>query len=186
MNILIVDDNDDARMILRKNLEFHDHSVMEASHGEEALKIAKESPPDMIISDILMPVMDGFALCREWKKDEQLKKIPLIFYTATYTDPKDEKFALSLGAERFIIKPMEPDEFVSILKEVVAEGEAGKLVSPYEPIEEERIYLKENNARLIKKLEDKKLQLKEAHKALEQEIIAQNKVEETLREREQK
>jgi CheY-like chemotaxis protein len=65
----------------------------------------RASLPDVIISDILMPVMDGFSLCHEWKKDDSLKTIPFVFYTATYTDPKDEELALSLGAR--IIKPME-------------------------------------------------------------------------------
>ena len=61
----------------------------------------------MIITDILMPVMDGFTLCREWKKDNRLKRIPLVFYTATYTDPKDREFAMNLGAESFIVKPVD-------------------------------------------------------------------------------
>lgn len=56
----------------------------------------------MIISDILMPQMDGFQLCREVKGNAKLRKIPLILHTVAYTDQKDEKFALSLGADRFI------------------------------------------------------------------------------------
>jgi len=83
----------------------------------------------MIISDILMPVMDGFALCRACKQDERLKDIPFIFYTATYTDPKDEEFALSLGAERFIVKPVEPDKFLALLRETIEAHAAGKLVA---------------------------------------------------------
>ncbi|MBU0661612.1 response regulator, partial [Patescibacteria group bacterium] len=100
MKILIVDDNEDVRMILKKTLESNGYSVKDASNGKEALKAAKESPPDIIISDILMPVMDGFQLCREMKADEILKKIPFVFYTATYTDEKDEELALKLGADR--------------------------------------------------------------------------------------
>jgi putative two-component system response regulator len=88
-----------------------------------------------------MPQMDGFQLCRECKKDESLKKIPFIFYTATYTDKEDEKFALSLGAERFIIKPQEPEIFLKILKEVIEEYKEGMLIAPQEPIQAEEIYL---------------------------------------------
>ncbi len=83
MNILIVDDNEDSRIILRKTLEFEGHRVMEAPNGAEARKAVKESPPDMIISDILMPEMDGFRFCHEVKQIDCLRKIPFIFYTST-------------------------------------------------------------------------------------------------------
>ena len=77
--------------------------------------------PDLIISDILMPKMDGFALCRHWKADAVLKNIPFIFYTATYTDTKDETFALGLGADMFIVKPTDPDTFAAKIKGVLGE-----------------------------------------------------------------
>lgn len=75
----------------------------------------------MIISDILMPVMDGFRLCLEIKQDNQLRKIPFVFYTATYVDPKDEKLAMSLGASRYIIKPVDTAEFLKTIKGVFQE-----------------------------------------------------------------
>ena len=100
-------------------LKSNGYEVEQASNGIEALEIARKNPPEMVISDILMPGMDGFSLCRAWKADEQLKNIPFIYYTATYTDPKDEKFAMSLGAEKFIVKPMEPDAFLAIIKEII-------------------------------------------------------------------
>jgi response regulator RpfG family c-di-GMP phosphodiesterase len=110
--------------------------------------------------------MDGFQLCREVKTNEKLKNIAFVFYTSTYTDPKDEEFAMSLGAEKFIVKPTEPDAFIEILKEVIRSYETGTLVAPKPPVEEETVYFKEYNERLIKKLEDKMLQLENASKAL--------------------
>jgi len=118
------------------------------------------------VSDILMPRMDGFQLCRECKKDDSLKKIPFIFYTATYTDEKDEEFALSLGAEKFIVKPAEQEVFLRILEEVIEEHEKGALVTPKETIKEEKIYLTGYNKRLIQKLEKKMLDLEKSEKRI--------------------
>lgn len=93
--ILVVDDVAENLYYMKELLSFHDFEVMTAENGEIALKKAWASPPDLIISDILMPVLDGYSLCRAWKSDERLKNIPFIIYTATYTDRKDEEFALA-------------------------------------------------------------------------------------------
>src|SRR5262245_1200134 len=126
-NILIVDDQVENLYLSKSLLEGHGYHVVEATNGAEALTLARRDPPSLIITDIMMPAMDGLAICKEWKIDEKLKDIPFIFYTATYTDPKDEELALSLGASRFIIKPVEPDEFISILRQVIRDSEAGVL-----------------------------------------------------------
>lgn len=67
----------------------------------------------MIISDILMPVMGGFQFCRTLKKDPKIAQIPLIFYTTSYTEQKDRLFGFSLGADEYISKPIEPDDFIA-------------------------------------------------------------------------
>jgi len=156
---LIVDDNVENLYMLRLLLQGHGYRVMEAHNGEEALAIARECPPDVVISDILMPVMDGFTLCREWKKDESLRFRPFVFYTATYTDPKDEEFALSLGAERFIVKPADPEDFMHIIEGVLQDFEAGKVVPPETLPRDEASILERYNQRLIQKLEKKMLDL---------------------------
>ena len=143
----------------------------------EALELARAHPPDVIISDILMPVMDGFSLCHEWTEDAALKKIPFVFYTATYTDPKDEELALSLGAARFIVKPLEMAKFLSILNEVLAEVQAGTLTAQREAVHEEMIYYRMYNERLIRKLEDKMLELEKVNRALQQEISERKQAE---------
>lgn len=153
--VLIVDDNEENLYMLRALLQGHGYQVVEARNGEEALAKARSSPPTLAISDILMPVMDGFTLCREWKKDEVLKEKPFIFYTATYTDPKDEEFALSLGAERFIIKPADPEEFMRSIEEVIEAAEEGKIELRRLPPQDEACVLKRYNQRLIQKLEKK-------------------------------
>ena len=167
--LLIVDDSPQNLYMLQVLLSTNGFQVELASNGAEALERARRAPPDMIISDILMPVMDGFALCRSWKADERLKNIPFVFYTATYTDPKDEDFGLSLGADRFITKPFEPDKLLALLRETMNNREAGEPIARRQPVEEVEYY--ENyNAALIRKLEDKMLQLEEANRVLESDI----------------
>ena len=164
--IMIVDDLPQNLYMLEVLLKSNGYEVEQASNGIEALEIARKNPPEMVISDILMPGMDGFSLCREWKSDDQLKNVPFIYFTATYTDPKDEKFAMSLGAEKFIVKPMEPDAFLAIIKEVIHSHET-KHLEIHEPVvETEDAFFKEYNETLIRKLEDKMMKLQRSNKRL--------------------
>ena len=177
IRLLIVDDKQENLYMLQVLLSANGFQVDLASNGAEALERARRAPPDLIISDILMPVMDGFALCRAWKEDARLKHIPFVYYTATYTDPKDEDFALSLGAERFIVKPVEPDKFLALLLETIETHKVGQPAAPSQPAEE-GVYYKEYNAALIRKLEDKMLQLAEANRILERDIAEIKRAEE--------
>jgi len=171
-HILIADDRDENRYLLETLLRGHGHEVITAVHGEDALKKARQNPPDLIITDILMPVMDGFALCRAWMKDERLRSIPLIFYTATYTDERDRAFALSLGARHFIVKPADPDEFMAVVRGVFESLEqtttkpAGRLAEAAE----ESVYLRQYNEALIRKLESKMEQLEKLNRELEKKV----------------
>ena len=174
MNILIVDDNEDSRLILKKTLESAGHTVEEATNGEEALEMAKESPPDMIISDILMPVMDGFRFCKEVKEEGKLKNIPFVFHTSTYTDSGDKEMASGLGADRFIVKPVEPDDFIKIIQGVIRDVKEGKIKPKNPTLKEDKEIFKLYSERLVKKLEHKMLNL-------EEEIIERRRVEEELR-----
>jgi response regulator RpfG family c-di-GMP phosphodiesterase len=178
--LLIVDDNQQSLYLLQVLLTRNGFEVETATNGAEALEMARRAPPEMIISDILMPVMDGFALCRAWKTDERLKDIPFVFYTATYTDPKDEDFALSLGAKRFITKPSEQGNFLALLREVIEEREISPPFEPVRPAMEETDYYQLYNKVLVRKLEDKMLALEEMNRALGQEITVRKRTEEQL------
>ena len=155
MNILIVEDTEDSRVLLEEILMANGHHVDSAFNGLEAQSKAKEQSPDLIISDILMPVMDGFELCRQLKIDSELKNIPFMFYTATYTSPSDEEFALSLGADRFIVKPQDPMVLTKIISEVCSES----FLSSNEPgkpeiseLEIEQKHIEAINSKLNKKI----------------------------------
>jgi PAS domain S-box-containing protein len=184
--LLVVDDQEANRYLLEVLLRGHGHTVATAGNGVEALASARRDPPEVVITDILMPEMDGFALCRAWKSAPELSRIPLIFYTATYTDPKDEKFALSLGAERFIIKPTEPDRFLEILGQVLNEHREGRLAPPPPALDEEGVFLRGYNQALIHKLEDKILLLEQANKRLVREVEERERAERELRRSEEK
>ncbi|RJR16051.1 MAG: response regulator [Nitrospiraceae bacterium] len=167
MKILIVDDNADSRIILRKTLESDGYTVMTASDGAEALRLARDGPPDMIISDILMPGMDGYQLCRLWREDERLSSVPFVFYSASYTDRKDEEFGLGMGAVRFIVKPMDHDDFLRIIREILSDYKKG-LLTPSPPVDknDEDSFLKGYSARLITQLEKKVRDLEASNEAL--------------------
>jgi len=165
--ILFVDDNEQNRYLMRTLLTASGYEALEAAHGAEALALARRTRPDLIIADILMPQMDGFAFCRECKRDEALRDIPFVFYTATYTDPRDEALAMQLGAARFIVKPVENDDFVAILREVLQAQQDGQLAAPSLPPEEEETTLyRLYNEALIRKLEDKMLDLEQVNHSL--------------------
>ena len=190
---LIVDDIQENLYLLESLLKGNGYTTVTANNGAEALGLALKDPPDIIIADILMPVMDGYALCREWKKDNVLKNIPFVFYTATYTHPKDGEFALSLGADKFIIKPQEPEDFMAMVEQVLAEFRNGKIQASRTPESSEVSMLKEYNETLIRKMEDRMLKSEEAEKKiriyasqLETEIEHKKQIAQTLKESEEK
>ncbi|MDO8842031.1 response regulator [Methanocalculus sp.] len=175
--VLIADDNPQNLYLLESILTGYGFATISALNGAEALEKAAKSPPDLIITDILMPVMDGFELCRRWKADPELNQIPFIFYTATYTDPRDERFALSLGAERYVTKPQKPDILIGIVREVLEEAGRERAPQAGTTFEEEMESLREYNDVLFRKLQKKVNQL-------EEEIRRCNQIEENLRESE--
>jgi len=177
--VLIVDDNAQNLYLLETLLEGCGFKATKAPNGAQALALALKTPPDIIVTDILMPEMDGFELCRRCKAEKSLQHIPLIFYTATYTDLKDEQFALSLGADRFVIKPQQPEVLVQIVREVLAQPLQKKKMPPKKSPEDEKKVLQKYNEVLFRKLERKVSQL-------EAVIAEQKAIENRLQESEQK
>lgn len=183
--ILIVDDIEENLYLLRALLEGHNYEVDEARNGSEAIINAQKVIPDLIISDILMPVIDGYTLCRIWKADARFSRIPFIFYTATYTDPRDEKLAIDMGADAFIIKPTEPDEFMRRVEEILTLDKEGRFTAPQKPKAGNEHILKNYSEALIRKLEQKMFELEKMNKELKAEITERNLIETSLRESEE-
>jgi PAS domain S-box-containing protein len=155
--ILIVDDLADNRYLLRVMLSGHGYAVDEARHGAEALALARANPPDLTITDLLMPVMDGYTLLRHWKLDPQLKTIPLVVYTATYTDVQDEQLARDLGADDFLLKPTDPQALLKRLRDLFDRIEAGSSPALNADLPDSRALAAYSQA-LFRKLEDKLLE----------------------------
>jgi len=174
--ILIADDNPQNLYLLESILKGHRFDVVSVKNGASALDAAVKNPPDLIVTDILMPVMDGFELCRRWRADEHLKQIPFIFYTATYTDPKDEQFAMNLGADRFVIKPQKPEVLGQIICDLLAEFKQDRSIA--EPTLDEMESLRQHNEVLFRKLEKKVKQLEAeiaGHQEAEERILLANR-----------
>jgi PAS domain S-box-containing protein len=122
--VLIVDDRYDNRYLLQALLEGNGYQTISAENGLDALNKLKTEIVDAIISDILMPEMDGFKLCRVIRENPAYAHLPFIFYTASYTEAKDRDFGLSLGADEYVIKPIEPGEFMVIVRKVFSRSES--------------------------------------------------------------
>ncbi|MFA4958088.1 MAG: PAS domain S-box protein [Candidatus Methanoperedens sp.] len=209
MKVLVVDDNKNDRLILSTLLKSSSYDVSEARNGSEALEQIEKEIPEIIVSDIMMPEMDGFMLLQSLKENRKTKAIPFVFYSATYTTQKDIEFGLSLGASRFLIKPMEFRALLLEIEGVIKEFEAGepksakpsitpeeyrekysqhilhKLESKIKDLEEEIKKRKEAQDELHKLKEELELKVKERTRQLETEIEMHKKSEDALAESEQ-
>ncbi|NLA41995.1 MAG: PAS domain S-box protein [Smithella sp.] len=163
--ILIVDDDGNNRRLLQALLQGRGFEVIPAENGEDGLAKSRLHHPDLIVSDILMPVMDGYAFCRQLKSDDAIRQIPFVFFTSSYNTPKDAEFALSLGAARFVFKPQEPEALIAILEDVLKESRSASREAR-KPLGEEMEFFRQHNEVLFNKLEKKLLDLEQANERL--------------------
>lgn len=156
MKIMLIDDNNENLYMLETLLEGHGFETFTSSNGQEALELLENQSVDLIISDILMPVMDGFTFCKKIRMNTRHQYTPIIIYTATYTGPQDETLALKMGANKFIIKPCEPETLMGEVNKLLSSTEANRTTPATAENEEE--VLKLYNERLVRKLEQKMLE----------------------------
>lgn len=177
MKIIVVDDNKENCLLMELWLKKGGYEVMSAVNGAEALDRLQTDDFDLIISDILMPVMDGFQLCKKVRSDDNLSSIPFIFYTATYTDKEDEDFGLRSGADRFIRKPADMFEFMDVVGELCKRG---KIQSFDTKTDKQNSNNGDGSYKLYNEILVKKLESKNSH--LEKEIIERKRIEGELTE----
>jgi signal transduction histidine kinase/DNA-binding response OmpR family regulator len=162
MQVLLVDDDIENCQALSEVLKGAGHSVKTASDGYEALEVIEKNDFDVVISDALMPRMDGFVLCRNLRSKEQYRNLPVIILTGEYTDDSDIKFAMGVGVTKVLKKSANPDELLLFLSKLKEErwGETASVEIP------EGAFLKEYNAALVRRLEAKMAELEAVNRKL--------------------
>ncbi|MEA3350766.1 MAG: response regulator [Chloroflexota bacterium] len=120
--ILVVEDVVHILELLAVTLRFKGYPVVTAKNGEEALEQIGKERPALIVSDILMPKMDGYALVHRLRQNPKTSQIPIIFVSATYVTLEDKAFAMDLGAAKFLEKPVDTEEFLLTIAELLTQG----------------------------------------------------------------
>lgn len=120
--ILVVDDVEVNRQVIRGALAPFGYRISEASNGGEALDRLERERPALILCDVHMPSGDGFALVENVKRDERLREIPFIFISSTAWQTRDKRRALELGAEKFILRPIDPQKLLDEVRSAIGEG----------------------------------------------------------------
>jgi signal transduction histidine kinase len=175
MNILIVDDNQTNLKLMRAQLEAEGLMVAQAQDGVEALELLNRQRVDVVISDILMPRMDGYRLCHEIRKSARLCNLPTIIYSSTYTSTSDVKLSLDVGADKYLNKPASVEVIIAALHEVIAKPHPAPCAGVLPEVE----VLKEYSQRLVEKLTDKNIVLEQTNARLNEALhqLAQRLVE---------
>ncbi|MBI5075917.1 MAG: response regulator [Nitrospirae bacterium] len=117
--VLVVEDNEKNRRLLRDVLQFHGFEVIEAVNGEEGITMARTEKPDIILMDMQMPVMDGFTAIRTLKNDPDLRQIKIVSVTS-FAMAGDREKILAAGADGYVAKPIDTRELPAMLKELSA------------------------------------------------------------------
>jgi DNA-binding response OmpR family regulator len=152
--LLIVEDDPDILKLLDAALTFKGYKVVKARNGEEGLDIIQRQHPSIVIADIMMPKIDGFGLIHRLRIHPETRDIPVVFITATYVTREDRSFALRLGATRFIQKPLDLENFLGTISDLLKQG-VPTLIQPLSDFE----FYQQYHRRLQAKLEEKNKQI---------------------------
>src|SRR5580693_1920054 len=133
--VLVVDDHPANRDLVVTLLRYRGHTLLQASDGAEALRIARAQHPDLVVTDLVMPVMDGYELVRELRSDPDLAETRVIFYTANYLREEAEPIAAALGVFDTVSKPAAPERILAATQEALQ-----AVVPPPLPIPADGLY----------------------------------------------
>ncbi len=113
--VLLVDDESNILLAVTMCLEGEGYEVITAVDGVEAVGLAFDSEPDIVLLDVRIPKLNGFLVCKALKEDARTKEIPIIFLSAR-AEEEDIRKGLSLGAVDYLVKPIEPDDLIDRVK----------------------------------------------------------------------
>jgi PAS domain S-box-containing protein len=150
--VLVVDDRASNRELARTLLGYRGHDVIEANEGAAALNLAHTRHPDLVLTDILMPGMDGYELARELRASADTAQTPIVFYTANYLEEETRPFAEACGVARVLLKSSDPLEFMDAIDEVLAEERA--VAPPIDTADTNREHLHAINAKLVERTQE--------------------------------
>jgi len=128
--VLVVDDDAVNRDLVVTLLGYRGHSVVQAADGVEALVSARAEPPDLVLTDLLMPAMDGYELVREIRADPALEDTPVIFYTVNYLEREVLPVAAALGVRHIVSKPIDPQRLLLTVEEALAKRASAPVLRP--------------------------------------------------------
>ena len=134
--LLVAEDDPDIRKLLYTTLTFKGYRVVAVHNGREGLEFIQKERPLIVITDIMMPQLDGFGLVHRLRIDPQTRDMPVVFITATYVSRADQEFALNIGATRFIQKPVDLEKFLATIEELLEQGP----LPTVEPLKEFNFY----------------------------------------------
>jgi two-component system alkaline phosphatase synthesis response regulator PhoP len=117
--ILIAEDEPDIRELVAFTLRFAGHEVVAGANGEEAVQLASQEMPDLILMDVRMPRMSGYEACKRIKSEPALQDVPVVFLSAKGQEA-EIKLGLDAGAQEYVVKPFAPAELVERVKEILA------------------------------------------------------------------
>ncbi|MCC6956771.1 MAG: response regulator transcription factor [Anaerolineales bacterium] len=127
--ILVIEDDDIVARTIERSLRGNEFRVVVANSGVEGLKFARRRPPDLVILDIIMPGMDGYAVCREMRSDPLLADTPILFLTAKSKD-EDKISGFTAGADDYLCKPFNIDELILRLRAILRRANQGAGLRP--------------------------------------------------------
>jgi CheY-like chemotaxis protein len=125
---LVVEDFEDSRFMMRRLLEMSGYAVVEASDGEQAVKIAVEARPVLILMDLSLPKLDGLAATRQIRQQKGLKKVPIVAVSA-HDSPESRNEALAAGCDEYVTKPIDFDHLHALLQRFVGDGKTSQLTN---------------------------------------------------------
>ncbi len=125
IKILLVDDEPEIIRTVKRRLESEGYGVSVATDGLEAVRLAWETHPDLVILDIMLPKMNGYEVCKKLRQSEDFRRVPVLILTAM-TQEKDKSAGFACGADAYMRKPFRAQELLGKLRELIAGGAAGE------------------------------------------------------------